>query len=255
MHVPTTDQKSKMQNPLIPQLQQIKQIYTKSNKLQVLSCITRVQLIPQWLLHITILQLPKPIQPKYAKKCNPLMDYAATYPNMKLRYFTSNMILRVNSDAAYFVQPEAYSRIAGYYILSKHPPPVPIISQQALNALILIECKTLRSIVASTAEAEIGCLFHNVQMIIHIWRLLGAFGYPQPATPLKIDNSTSNVFVNKLLRQKKSKLWDMKFHWHRDKEKQKYLRVFRDKCKNNGADYFTKHHPAPYQKIMKANMF
>ena len=76
-------------------------------------------------------------------KCNKLMDYAATYPNAKLQFFASDMILHVDSDAAYLVQPGARSRIAGYYILSNHSPPAPIIPRRAPNAPILIECKTL----------------------------------------------------------------------------------------------------------------
>ena len=146
------------------------------------------------------------------------MDYAATYPNAKLRYFASDMILHVDSDAAYLVQPGARSRIAGYYILNNYPPPAPIIPRRAPNAPILIECKTLRNVVASAAEAETGGLFHNGQITIHICRLLEALGDKQPATPLKTDNSTSNAFVNKSLCQKKSKSWDMRYHWLRDKE-------------------------------------
>lgn len=38
-------------------------------------------------------------------KCNCLlMDYATTYPNAKLRYFASNMVLHVNSNTTSFVQ-------------------------------------------------------------------------------------------------------------------------------------------------------
>ena len=44
----------------------------------------------------------------------------------------------------------------------------------------------------------------------------------------------------------------MRFHWLRDKERTQHLRVFWDKGKRNGADYFTKHHPAPYHKLMRA---
>ena len=84
------------------------------------------------------------------------MDYAATYPNTKLRYFASDMILHIDSDAAYLVQDNARSRIAGYYILSPYPSPAPTIPKPAPNAPILVECKTLRSVVASAAEAETG---------------------------------------------------------------------------------------------------
>ena len=140
------------------------------------------------------------------KKCERLMDYAATYPKAKLRFFSSDMVLHVDSDAVYLVQNNTRSRITGYYILSTYPPPPPAIPQPAPNAPILVECKTLQTIVASAAEAETGSLFHNGQIIIHIRRQLEALGHPQPPTPLKIDNSTSNEFVNKSLRQKKATL-------------------------------------------------
>ena len=44
-------------------------------------------------------------KPTYAtiKKCERLMDYAATYPCAKLRYFATDMVLHVDSDAAYLV--------------------------------------------------------------------------------------------------------------------------------------------------------
>ena len=95
------------------------------------------------------------------KKCERLMNYAATYPNAKLRCFASDMILHVDSDAAYLVQDNARSRITRYYILSSYPQPVPTIPQPASNAPILVECKTLRSVVASAsaAEAETGNCF------------------------------------------------------------------------------------------------
>ena len=44
-----------------------------------------------------------------------LLDYLATFPNAKVQYKASDMILNVDSDAAYLVVPHAKSRIAGYY--------------------------------------------------------------------------------------------------------------------------------------------
>jgi hypothetical protein len=46
--------------------------------------------------------------------CKMLMDYAATYPLAIIRYFASDMILHINSDAAYLVLPNARSRYAGH---------------------------------------------------------------------------------------------------------------------------------------------
>ena len=45
-----------------------------------------------------------------------------------------------------------------------------------------------------------------------------------------------------------SKTWDMHLHWLRDKENKKFFKVFWDKGKNQGADYFTKHHPTVHHQ-------
>ena len=64
----------------------------------------------------------KPTQ-KTLEATNQLLDYAATYPDVTVRFHASDMVLYGESDAAYLVLPEAKSRIAGYFYLSnKHSP-------------------------------------------------------------------------------------------------------------------------------------
>ena len=53
-----------------------------------------------------------------AKKVDWLFDYCATYSLVKMRFHASDMILHVESDAAYLIALGAKSRIAGYYYLS-----------------------------------------------------------------------------------------------------------------------------------------
>ena len=57
-----------------------------------------------------------------------------------LRYHASDMILNIDSDAAYLVLPNARSRIAGIYHLTNHSSPH---KSPFLNAPILVEYKTL----------------------------------------------------------------------------------------------------------------
>ena len=180
-----------------------------------------------------------------------LLDYAATYPNAKIRYHASDMVLHADSDAAYLVLPNAKSRIAGHFYLSSNPPKSPAPPKPAPNGPILTECKTIRHVVASAAEAETGGLFYNGQTIIPIRQALEALGHKQPPTPLKTDNSTARDFVNRSLRQKRSKSWDMRYHWLRDRQNRMHLRVYWDKGSNNDADYFTKHHAPSHHKLMR----
>ena len=181
-------------------------------------------------------------------KARRVLDYVATYPTAYLRFHASNMILHVDSDAAYLIAPKAKSRVAGFYYLSSaasppHPPP--------LNAGILVECKMLRHVVASAAEAEIAGIFHNAQHTVLIRRILRALEHPQPPTRIKTDNTTANGFIHNNIHQKRSKSWDMRYYWLRDKLLQKNLIFFWEKGQSNYADYFTKHHTTKHHRMIR----
>ena len=102
------------------------------------------------------------------------------------------MILHVDSDAAYLVAPKFRSRIASYFQLSDHPK---ITKHPKLNGTIIVECKTLRHMVSSSAESKVAGIYHNSRISIPIRQTLQALNHPQPPTPLKTDNSTATGFV------------------------------------------------------------
>ena len=176
------------------------------------------------------------------------MDYLNTYPNASIRYHASDMILHIDSDAAYLVAPKSRSRVAGFYYLSNHPTPQ---HQANLNGSILVECKTLRHVVSSAAEAEVGGIFHNAQTTIPIRTLLQALGHHQPPTPINTDNATANGFVHDNIYQKRSKSWDMRYYWLRDRSMKKQFNIFWAKAILNLADYFTKHHPTKHHRATR----
>jgi hypothetical protein len=76
-------------------------------------------------------------------------------------------------------------------------------------------------------------------------------GHPQPPTPIKTDNLTTLGIVTSLMKPKRSKAWDMRYHWIEDRVNSKHLRPYWDKGIHNWADYFTKHFPPAYHKIMR----
>ena len=181
-------------------------------------------------------------------KAQRLMDYVATYPNTYIRFYASDMVLNIDSDSVYLVAPKARSRVAGYFHFASTPN---FIETSRLNGAILVECKTLRHVVSSAAEAEIGGIFHNAQVAIPIRRLLEVLRHPQPPTPLKTDNSTACGFIHDNIHQKRSKSWDMRYYWLRDRLAQLQFRFFWDKGSNNNADYHTKHHPTKHHRLMR----
>ena len=99
----------------------------------------------------------KPTQ-RTQDECKQLLDYAATYPQVYIRFHASDMVLWIDSDAAYLVMPNARSRIAGYFQLNDDPKRVP---HSTINGVILVECKTLKHVVSSAAEAETAGVFIN----------------------------------------------------------------------------------------------
>ena len=176
------------------------------------------------------------------------MDYLHTYQNAHVRYYASDMILHIDSDAAYLVAPKARSRIAGYFYMSSHPN---VTKRPRLNGAILVECKVLRHVVSSSAEAETAGIFHNTTTAVPIRHILQNIGHPQPPTPVKTDNTTATAFVYNNIHQKRSKSWDMRYHWLRDRQTQQQFNIFWEKGINNEADYFTKHHPTTHHRAKR----
>ena len=121
-----------------------------------------------------------------------LMDYVATHPNAYVRYYASNMVLWADSDAAYLVIANARSRISGYYQCNEHPT-------KGLNLItnrpVLVECKAIKRVVSSAAEAETAGVFYNAQIAVQIRHILQSLNHLQPLTPIKTNNSTAHSFV------------------------------------------------------------
>ena len=117
--------------------------------------------------------------------------------------------------------------------------------------MILVTCKTIKNVVCSAAEAECGGLFMNCGTAIGIRNALNGMGHTQGRTPVITDNSTANSFVHSEMRVKRSKSWDMKFNWLRDRSAQRQFNILWDKGTRNMTDYFTKHHPPSHHKLKR----
>ena len=74
-----------------------------------------------------------------------------TYPNTYLWFHASNMILNVDSDAAYLVAPKGGTHIADCLQFNHTSNPK---YDKHLNEFILVDCTTMFHVVSSTAEAE-----------------------------------------------------------------------------------------------------
>jgi hypothetical protein len=185
--------------------------------------------------------------------CNMLLDYLSTHSDATIRYHASDMVLAVCSDAAYLVLPNARSRAAGHFFLTTNASLQGPTSQPKLNGPLHILCKTIRTVAASAAEAETGALFLNAQTAIPIITSLQEMGHPQPSTgtPLETDNSTAHGILHATVRLQRSKAFDMRYFWLRDRVRQRQFNLHWKPGRHNSADYFSKHHPPVHHKLMR----
>jgi hypothetical protein len=176
-----------------------------------------------------------------------LMDYLHTYPNAVVRFYASDMILKITSDAAYLVQPKARSRVAVHYHLGWH-------DSDRVNGAVDVLVQTLKNVVSSATESETGGIYTGGKYACPILVTLKELGHKQPATgtPFETDNSTAEGILNSKMRQKLSKSFDMRYWWMKDRIAQGQFNLMWAPGKFNLADYFTKHHPPWHHRQIRS---
>jgi hypothetical protein len=172
-----------------------------------------------------------------------MLDYLATHPDATIRYHASDMVLHIHSNASYLSVSNAQSRLGGMFFLGNKSP-----KQETLNRSILNVSAVIKNVVASAAESEVGACFHNAQSGAPLRVTLTEIGHTQPPTPLRTDNSTAYGIVNKTIKQKRSKVMDMRYHWLTNIVLQKQFDVYWRPGRENLGDYHTKHHSAQHHK-------
>jgi hypothetical protein len=184
-----------------------------------------------------------------------LLNYCATHPEATVRYKRSNMILHVTSDASYLSASEARSRVGGYFFMSDDigpDNPKPDEPAPPFNGPIHINSLIMPAVMSSAAEAELGAIFYNAKDACAFRTTLQDLGYPQPATPIQVDNACAVGLANDTIKQKRSKAIDMRFYWVKDRVKANQFLVYWKRGAENDADYFTKHHPPSVHRIKRS---
>jgi hypothetical protein len=187
-----------------------------------------------------------------AKAAVHLLNYAATHPDASIQYHASDMCLHVHSDASYLSESQARSRAGGFFFLSNKPSSDPTSPAPPINAPIHIVSNILRNVMASATEAEVGACFHNAQDACPIRTTLIELGWPQPATPIQVDNSCANGIINDTVKQRRSKAIDMRFYWVRDRVRQGQFTVHWKPGIENLADYYTKHFSPRHHQTVRS---
>ena len=121
-------------------------------------------------------------------KCVQLLDYLAHHSHAKIRFYASDMIMNIHSDASYLSEGRARSRTCGHFFMGWSPQDGEPIK---LNGAFHVSTNVIRFVVASAAEAELGALYHNCQTGIIFRSILEDMGHIQPKTPIHCDNATA----------------------------------------------------------------
>jgi hypothetical protein len=103
------------------------------------------------------------------------LNYCATHPEAEIIYRASEMILSVDSDAAYQVAPISRSRASGYHYIGN-------LDGELFNGAIFILARIIKSVMQSAAEAECGGLYMNSKEAVPMRITLEELNHPQPAT-------------------------------------------------------------------------
>ena len=189
-------------------------------------------------------QQSKPTQTTNGRATH-LLDYLATHPNAIIRFYPSDMILQIHSDASYISEPQARSTAGGHYFIGHHPKDSQPIQ---LNGAIYSLCTVLKHVAASAAEAELGALFLNTQEAKILRIILEEMGHPQPPTPIHCDNKTAVGIANSTVKRQRSRAMEMRYFWVVDQVQNKTVRIIWHPGAENLGDYVTKHHSAAHHQ-------
>ena len=126
-----------------------------------------------------------------------LLDYCHTYPDSKVRYHASDMILHIHCYAPYNSEAKAQSRAGGHFYLGNNASVQPTMHN---NGSILNTSTFMRNVMASSSEAECGALFKNTKEAVALRTTLHEMGHSQPPTPVEVNNSTTVGFANKKIK-------------------------------------------------------
>jgi hypothetical protein len=122
-----------------------------------------------------------------------LIDYFITHREASIRYYASDMQLKIHSDASYLSEPKAKSRIGSYFYLGNKTssPKKPL-----YNGPLLCHTTVLKHVVSSVAEANFGALFVSSKEGTITRTTLSEMGHNQDATELKTENTKEDGIIN-----------------------------------------------------------
>ena len=105
-----------------------------------------------------------------AESIEQLMDYVATYPDDGILFRKSDMILAAHAEAGFLNKSKSRSRVGAHIFLSENEP------KPKLNVSVLNIPHIIKTVMASSAEAEIAALYITAKKMIPLHNTLLEMG-------------------------------------------------------------------------------
>ena len=174
-----------------------------------------------------------------------LLHYCNTWSETKLVFKASDMILFLDADASLGTESGYRSRGGGIAWFGKRNDPY------FINGAIDVMSVILPTVTSSICEAEYASAFLLAQLAMPFRLQLKDMGYPQDifsngSTLLTTDNQCAEGIANKSTKLKRSRAFDMRYHWLRDRVAQGDYTVKYQTKEQSMADFFTKTHPTKH---------
>ena len=185
---------------------------------------------------------------KTERMADHFLNYVYTWPEPRIIFYASDMLLQIHSDASYNSETRARSRLAGYHFLGHYDPSV----HTKPNGFISTVSTISDNVCGSAQEAEGMAIFVNAQTAIPEKEALIFLGHPQQDTLIISDNLIGVNILNGKLPPKRSKCMDMRFYWIKDRIRQREFRLQWLPGSVNLADYLSKVHPPTHYKTMRS---
>jgi hypothetical protein len=140
----------------------------------------------------------------------------------------------------FFNETNSHSCTGAHIFLSENKP------FPRFNGAVLSITQNIKFAIVSATKSELAALFATTREMIPHRQTLISIRWPQPKSPIQMDNSTVAGVTNKTIVPRRAKMMDMRFWWLRCHASQNQFCYYWDAGSKNWADYHTKHHPKTY---------
>jgi len=175
-----------------------------------------------------------------------LLHYAARFPNNKLVFKASEMILRCMYDASHMI-PHGKAGAIFYASNATDPPEV-------VHNVFDVLCKVIPYVTASASESEYAAAFLAGQQGYFYRNVFEALGHPQPPVTFFGDNKITVGISNDEVKIKRGKAIEKSYHWFRDMVRRGEFTSKWIGTDDNIADYFTKALPKARHNLLKKSL-